>query len=109
LGRRLLSQCARRRPTTTYNRVNKSTILLVENGCILSSKHVNIRYFFVMDCVKAKELSIKYCPMEEMILDYYTKPLQGTLFRKMHDLIMNVDPAAADHWDHRSVLGDDVE
>ena len=91
---------------------NKSTILLAENGRMSSSKrtrHLNIRYFFVTDCVKAKELSIKYCPTEEMISDYFTKPLQGTLFRKMRDLIMNVDPAAADRWDHRSVLGDDVE
>jgi Reverse transcriptase (RNA-dependent DNA polymerase) len=91
---------------------NKSTILLAENGRMLSSKrtrHLNIRYFFVTDCVKAKELSIKYCPMEEMISDYFMKPLQGTLFRKMCDLIMNVDPAAANRWNHRSVLGDDVE
>jgi Reverse transcriptase (RNA-dependent DNA polymerase) len=90
---------------------NKSTILLAENGRMSSSKrtrHLNIRYFFVTDCVKAKELSIKYCPTEEMVSDYFTKPLQGTLFRKMRDLIMNVDPAAADRWDHRSVLDDDV-
>jgi hypothetical protein len=55
------------------------------------SQHLNIWYFFIMDCVKAKELPIKYCPMEEMISDYFTKPLQGALFRKMRDLIMNVD------------------
>ena len=27
-----------------------------------------------------------------MIADYFTKPLQGTLFRKFRDFIMNVDP-----------------
>jgi hypothetical protein len=74
---------------------NKSTILLAENGRMSSSKrtrHLNIRYFFVTDSFKAKELSITYCPTEEMISDYFTKPLQSTLFRKMRGLIMNVDP-----------------
>jgi hypothetical protein len=91
---------------------NKSFILLTENGRKSNSKqtrHLNIRYFFVTDRVEAKELSIKSCPTEEMISDYFTKPLQGALFRKMRDLIMNVDPAAANRWDHRSVLGDTVE
>jgi hypothetical protein len=43
-----------------------------------------------------------------MLSDYFTKPLQGALFRKLRDLIMNVDPVIASRWDHRSVLGDDV-
>ena len=63
---------------------NKSTILLAENGRLSSSKrtrHLNIRYFFVTDCIKANDLSIKYCPTEEMVADYFTKPLQGALFR----------------------------
>jgi hypothetical protein len=90
---------------------NKSTILLAENGKMSSSKrtrHLNIRYFFVTDRIKEKELSIKYCPTEEMVSDFMTKPLQGALFRKMRNLIMNVDPAAADRWDHRSVLGEET-
>ena len=90
---------------------NKSTILLAENGKMSSSKrtrHLNIRYFFVTDLVKTKELSIKYCPTEDMVSDYFTKPLQGALFRKMRDLIMNIDPDAANRWDHRSVLGDET-
>ena len=27
-----------------------------------------------------------------MVADYFTKPLQGSLFRKFRDLIMNIDP-----------------
>jgi hypothetical protein len=90
---------------------NKSTILLAENGRMSSSKqtrHLNIRYLFVAGCIKAKELSTKYCPTEDMLSDYFTKPLQGALFRKLRNLIMNVDPVIASRWDHRSVLGDDV-
>jgi hypothetical protein len=86
---------------------NKSAILLEENGKASSSKrtrHINIRYFFVTDHVKGKEVSIKYCPTRDMISDYFTKPLQGSLFQKMRGLIMNVDPDTVNCWDHRSVL-----
>jgi hypothetical protein len=89
---------------------NKSTILLAENGRASSSKrtrHINIRYFFVTDRIKDKELSIKYCPTGNMVSDYFTKPLQGTLFRKMRNLILNIDPDA-DGWDHRSVLEEEL-
>jgi hypothetical protein len=36
--------------------------------------------------VDAKELDIQYCPTNEMVGDFFTKPLQGkkfTLFRKI--------------------------
>jgi hypothetical protein len=84
---------------------NKSAILLEENGRASSSKrtrHLNIRYFFVTDLVKSREVSIEYCPTGEMISDYFTKPLQGSLFRKMRNTIMNIDPDATKCWDHRS-------
>jgi hypothetical protein len=86
---------------------NKSAILLEENGRASSSKrtrHLNIRYFFVTDHVKAKEILVKYCPTEDMVSDFFTKPLQGSLFRKMRNAILNIDPDAATCWDHRSVL-----
>jgi hypothetical protein len=90
---------------------NKSAILLEENGRASSSKrtrHLNIRYFFVTDHVKAKEVLIEHCPTEDMVSDFFTKPLQGSLFRKMRNKIMNVDPDAAVCWDHRSVLEEEA-
>lgn len=86
---------------------NRSAMLLEINGRASSSKrtrHLNLRYFFVTDLIKAKEVSVVHCPTEEMISDFFTKPLQGALFRKFRNLIMNVDPDAAGRWDHRSVL-----
>jgi hypothetical protein len=44
--------------------------------------------FFIADRVKAKEIRIKYCPMGIMVADYFTKPLQGTIFRELRDMIM---------------------
>jgi hypothetical protein len=48
--------------------------------------------------------SSSYCPTEEMIGDFFTKPLQGAQFYRLRDDIMNVDPRSAYHSAHRSML-----
>ena len=72
---------------------NQSAILLEKNGRASSgkrTKHINIRYFYVADKVANKEVSIAYCPTAEMIGDFFTKPLQGALFRRLRDFILNI-------------------
>ena len=72
---------------------NQSTILLGNNGRRSSGKrtrHIEIRYYFVTDNVKRKNIRIEYCPTEEMIADFFTKPLQGRQFRKLRRFIMNL-------------------
>ena len=69
---------------------------MAENGKMSTgkmTKHINIRYFFCTDRIKKGELSVKYCPTLDMIADYFTKPLQGSLFRKLRDLVMGIIPA----------------
>ena len=44
------------------------------------SRHISIKYFFVTNRVKNKELNIIYCPTKQMVADLFTKPLQGVLF-----------------------------
>jgi hypothetical protein len=75
---------------------NQSAILLERNGKASSSKrtkHINIRYFFVTDRIKQKELTVEWCPTGDMIADFMTKPTQGALFKKFRDQIMGVIPA----------------
>eukprot|EP00978_Attheya_sp_CCMP212_P004815 scaffold10602_cov56-Attheya_sp.AAC.1 len=104
---------------------NETCMLLENHGRALSSKwtrHMNIRYFFITDHIKNKELVVKWCPTQEMIGDFFTKPLQGNQFKKFRDLIMNNvdelapkiddpvmpksgDPSTNSPQDHRSVLG----
>jgi len=51
---------------------NQSAILLEKNVKASSSKrtrHINIRYFFVTDRIEAKEVSVQYCPTQEMVLE----------------------------------------
>jgi hypothetical protein len=93
---------------------NQSAILLAKNGCASSSKrtrHINIRYFFVADQIANKEVKVEYCPTGEMVAEFFTKPLQGTLFRKFRDFIMNADPLPTSTCleDRRSVLGNITE
>ena len=33
-------------------------------------------------------MEVNYCPTHLMIADYFTKPLQGKMFKHFHDLIM---------------------
>ena len=59
---------------------NRSTILLENNGRASSSKrtkHLNIRYFFITNQIKKGDLHIEYCPTDNMVADFFTKPLQG--------------------------------
>ena len=44
-----------------------------------------------------------------MHADFFTKPLQGMLFYRLHDLIMNLAPENPYHSSHRSVLQDTDE
>jgi hypothetical protein len=70
---------------------NKSSILLETNGRASSgqrTRHMNVRYFFIADRVKSKEIRIEYCPTGIMLADYFTKPLQGLIFRQLRDMIM---------------------
>ncbi len=70
---------------------NKSLILLEKNDKDSSGKrtrHINIRYFFITDRVNKKEISIEWCPTKDMVADFMTKPLQGSHFRILRDIIM---------------------
>ena len=68
---------------------------MAEKGRSTSDKtrHINIRYFFVKHYMDSNELKIEYLPTEEMVADVLTKPLQGDLFRRMRNKLLNVDDA----------------
>ena len=73
---------------------NQSAILLEKYGKSSSTKrtkHMHIWYFYIADQVNNKVVTIVYCPTEKMVADFFTKPLQGSLFRKHQALILNMD------------------
>jgi len=70
---------------------NQSAMKLEKNGrmsCGQKSRHIDIRYFFVKDRIKTKGITVIYCPTEQMLADFFTKPLQGSLFIKFKRIIM---------------------
>jgi hypothetical protein len=74
---------------------NQAAILLEKNGKASSgkrTKHINARFFLITDRIAKKEVTVKWCPTEDMTGDFWTKPLQGASFRRMRDLIMGVVP-----------------
>ena len=63
---------------------NMSAMRMEKNGRKLAgqkSRHINIRYFFIKDKVQSTKLNILHCPTDKMIADFFTKPLQGALFK----------------------------
>ena len=74
---------------------NESTIKLAKNGRRSSSKqtrHIEVRYYFITDHIDRDRVRVSYCPTGDMLADYFSKPLQGSLFRKFRNLILNVSP-----------------
>ena len=75
---------------------NKSAMLLEQNGNRSSSrrtKHINVRYYFITDKINSEELKIEYCPTDDMLADFLSKPLQGKKFKQFRRKIMNMHEA----------------
>ena len=64
---------------------------------------MNIRYFFVADVHRRKYITLEYCPTDEMIGDFFPKPLGGAKFRRFRNIIMNLD-----HDEHGPVVMDEL-
>ena len=70
---------------------NQSAIRFEKNGrksCGTNSKHIDIRYFFIKDRLETDDFTVEHCPTEQMLADFFTKPLQGNLFRRLREVIM---------------------
>jgi hypothetical protein len=70
---------------------NKSalTILSAGEGFTKKSKHFRIRFQFLSDMFRDKQIIMKYLPTEFMIADFLTKAMVGEKFHKLVRAIMN--------------------
>jgi hypothetical protein len=83
---------------------NQSSIKIETNGKRSSgqkTKHMDNRYFWIKDRLGSEGIEIQCCPTEKMLADFFTKPLQGALFRKFRDVVLG--------YKHISTLHDDDE
>ena len=69
---------------------NQSTLRLIENGRPSSelTRHIEIGYFWAKDLIERKLIEVIYCPTEDMLADFFTKPLQSLLFDSLRGKIM---------------------
>lgn len=74
----------------TIQEDNQSTIALIKKGrpAAESTRHINIRHFFVSDRCNHGEVKVVYVPTENQIADFFTKGLVGRLFYKLRSLIV---------------------
>ena len=70
---------------------NQSAMKIILNGKRSSgqkTKHMDNRYFWIKDRLESEQIKVEYCPTEKMLADFFTKPLQGNLFRKFRDVVL---------------------
>ena len=67
---------------------NKSAINLTKNPIINGrSKHIDLRFHFIRDCVKHGDIVVKYVKTQEQRADILTKPLTAAKFEEMRKLL----------------------
>ena len=72
---------------------NQSAVRLEKNGKgsrIKRKRHIKIRYYFITDSIIKQEASVEFCPTFDMIGDYFTKALQGSQFRRFHNIVLGI-------------------
>jgi hypothetical protein len=70
---------------------NKSAILLETNGKKSLGKQtraLNICYFFNTNQVEKENVQIEHCGTDNMVGDFFTKPLQGKKFQRFRNNIL---------------------
>ena len=53
---------------------------------------------------KKGEVKVAFCPTTNMLTDFFMKPLQGSTFKRMQSIILNMPDTDKTSIEHRSVL-----
>ena len=90
--KRILRDLGYKMKKTIFHQENESIEKMERNrlrSCGDKSRHISIRYFFIKDVLEREKIDLRHCGTEYMIADFLTKPLQGSLFRRIRDIIMD--------------------
>ena len=62
---------------------NQSTIAMISEKTkeSMRTRHIKVRYFWLRERIKRKEINLLYVPTGKMLADMLTKPMQGNMFR----------------------------
>ena len=72
--------------TTIILCVNQSSIKMIENPVFHDkSKHIEIRFFYIMDMVQKGAIDIQYVSTNEQVVDVLIRPLSQVKFEYFCD------------------------
>ena len=71
-----------------YNQISMKWDINGRNYCTGNSQHIDIKYFFIKYRVYRGDISFMYFTRRLMLEDYFAKPIQGYLFHKFRETIM---------------------
>ncbi|PKA46909.1 Retrovirus-related Pol polyprotein from transposon TNT 1-94 [Apostasia shenzhenica] len=65
---------------------NKSALALAKNPVFHDrSKHIDIRYHFIRECIAKMEIQLKYIKSQDQVADVFTKPIKSSTFQKIYE------------------------
>jgi hypothetical protein len=66
----------------------------MEKCQLVNNRGTSTSDIFLKDRVKNDEIKVRYCPTEEMLADFLTKPRQGSLFHRFRDVLLGYQHVA---------------
>ena len=83
-----LSVFRREQEATVIFQDNKGVLSLSKGGSHKRSKHFDIEFFAVAECVKKREIEMHYIPTQNMLADMFTKNLPHSQYEKLQRRVM---------------------
>ena len=59
-----------------------------------TNRHMRNRFHFIKQCVEEKMIKLEYKNTNDMVADFFTKPLTGKRFRMLRDHVMGIHESA---------------
>ena len=82
----------KQRGATVIQVDNKSAIELAKNPVNHeSSKHIDVRFHYIRDHVKERNVELLHVASQDQVADIFTKPLPKVLFNKYNKIIGMTD------------------
>jgi len=67
---------------------NQGCIALANNPVSHShTKHINIRHYFIQECIKRWEIRLNYISTKDMLADIFTKALPCEAFERFRNFL----------------------
>jgi hypothetical protein len=67
---------------------NSSTIALVKNLVFHDrSKHIDIRFHYLQDCITNKEVKVKHVKTQDQVVNIFSRPLKYNVFAKIRNML----------------------